>query len=81
MNFAHRTHCNRCQTPRPAGATTQGGEMFGAGGGYGQSNVVHEEVARDFVQLFAHDPNPVNAAIQYLQLNAHNPAFFTPRSS
>lgn len=51
------------------------------GGGYGGHGFVAgpEDLAREFLQCFMHDPNPVQAAISYLSMNANNPLLFQPR--
>lgn len=73
LNYAHRSKCNRCEAPRP------GGMISPAPGGYGGFVAGPEDLARDFLQCFMHDPNPVQAAISYLSMNANNPLLFQPR--
>jgi len=65
------------QQPSNAGGYGMAGAGMG-GMGVASPRPDVDEFARDFVQCFGHEVDPVTSAITYLSINAHSPIFYPP---
>lgn len=81
LNYSHRMKCNRCEAGRPGAMGGMGGAGGFGGGGMQGGGVSRDpnEMGRAFLQCFMNDPNPVQAAMSFISMNANNPAWFQPR--